>query len=362
MRVGIIGAGQLGQMLGFAGRDLGITCRFVDPAEAPPAADAGDVIHRPFDDTDALAELAASSDVITYEFENVPVEALLGIADRVPVFPPPAALQNAQDRLSEKELFDELRIPLPRYHAVDSLHDLQAAVGSIGLPLVLKTRRFGYDGKGQYVLKTGNDIDDAWRELGGAALIAEEWLDFDYEVSAIGVRSPGGESAIYPLTHNEHAAGILRRSRAPVDAPALAEKAASYLNALLTRLDYVGVLALELFVVGDRLLANEFAPRVHNSGHWTIEGAETSQFENHLRAVTDQPLGPTACRGHAGMLNLIGEIPEAARQLAIPGCQLHDYGKSPREGRKLGHITVVADSAAARDQRLQDLEAALGKL
>jgi 5-(carboxyamino)imidazole ribonucleotide synthase len=362
MRVGIIGAGQLGQMLGFAGRSLGITCRFLDPADAPPAADAGEVIRRPFDDTDALAELAASCDVVTYEFENVPVEALLRIADRVPVFPPPEALRSAQDRLAEKRLFDELQIPLPRYRAVDSLQDLRAAVDSIGLPLVLKTRRFGYDGKGQYVLKTGNDIDDAWRELGGAALIAEEWLDFDYEVSAIGVRSPGGESAIYPLTHNEHTAGILRRSRAPVDAPDLAEKAESYINSLLIRLDYVGVLALELFVVGDRLLANEFAPRVHNSGHWTIEGAETSQFENHLRAVTDKPLGPTACRGHAGMLNLIGEIPQAARQLAIPGCQLHDYGKSPREGRKLGHITVVADSAAARDERLRQVEAVLGKL
>ena len=362
MRVGIIGAGQLGQMLGFAGRSLGITCRFLDPADAPPAADAGEVIRRPFDDAEALAELAASCDVITYEFENVPVEALLRIADRVPVFPPPEALRNAQDRLDEKRLFDELQIPLPRYRAVDTLDDLRAAVDSIGLPLVLKTRRFGYDGKGQYVLKTGKDIDDAWRKLGGAALIAEEWLDFDYEVSAIGVRSPGGESAIYPLTRNEHAAGILRRSRAPVDAPDLAEKAESYINALLARLDYVGVLALELFVVGDRLLANEFAPRVHNSGHWTIEGAETSQFENHLRAVTSQPLGPTACRGHAGMLNLIGSIPEAARQLAIPGCQLHDYGKSPREGRKLGHITVVADSAAARDRQLQQLEAVLGKL
>jgi len=362
MRVGIVGAGQLGQMLGFAGRSIGITCRFLDPAEAPPAADAGEVIRRPFDDTDALAELAASCDVVTYEFENVPVEALLRIAGRVPVFPPPEALRSAQDRLAEKRLFDELQIPLPRYRAVDSLDDLRAAVDSIGLPLVLKTRRFGYDGKGQYVLKTANDIDDAWRELGGAALIAEEWLEFDYEVSAIGARSPGGEFVIYPLTHNEHAAGILRRSRAPVDAPDLAAKAEAYIDALLTRLDYVGVLALELFVVGDRLLANEFAPRVHNSGHWTIEGAETSQFENHLRAVTDQPLGPTACRGHAGMLNLIGEIPQAARQLGIPGCWLHDYGKSPREGRKLGHITVVADSADERDERLQQVEAALGKL
>ena len=221
MRVGIIGAGQLGQMLGFAAQRLGITCRFLDPAAKPPAADAGEVIRRPFDDADALAELAADCDVITYEFENVPVEALLTIAGRVPVFPPPEALRNAQDRLAEKQLFDELQIPLPRYRAIDSPDDLRAAVDAIGLPLVLKTRRFGYDGKGQYLVKTLDDIDTAWRELGGAALIAEEWLDFDYEVSAIGVRSAGGEFAMYPLTHNEHVGGILHRSRAPVDARAL---------------------------------------------------------------------------------------------------------------------------------------------
>jgi 5-(carboxyamino)imidazole ribonucleotide synthase len=271
-------------------------------------------------------------------------------------------LRSAQDRLTEKRLFDELRIPLPRYGAVDSLDDLRAAAKSVALPLVLKTRRFGYDGKGQYVVKTANDIDEAWRELGGKPLIAEEWLDFDYEVSAIGVRSSSGETVMYPLTRNEHASGILRRSLAPADAPGLAQKAQTYMDALLSRLDYVGVLALELFVVGDRLLANEFAPRVHNSGHWTIEGAATSQFENHLRAVTGRPLGPTACRGHAGMLNLIGEIPEAARQLTVPGCWLHDYGKRPREGRKLGHITVVADSAQARDERLREVEAALAKM
>jgi len=362
MRVGIIGAGQLGQMLGLAAQRLGITCRFLDPAEKPPAADAGEVLRRPFDDADALAALAADCDVITYEFENVPVEALLTIAGRVPVLPPPEALRSAQDRLAEKRLFDELQIPLPRYRAVDSLDDLRAAVDTIGLPLVLKTRRLGYDGKGQYLVKTREDIDAAWRELGGAALIAEEWLDFDYEVSAIGVRSAGGEFVMYPLTHNEHVGGILRRSRAPVDAPALEEKARAYLRALLDRLDYVGVLALELFVSADRLLANEFAPRVHNSGHWTIEGAATSQFENHLRAITNLPLGPTACRGHAGMLNLIGDIPPAARRLTTPGCRLHDYGKSPREGRKLGHITVVADSAAERDERLLQVEEALAEL
>ena len=362
MRVGIIGAGQLGQMLGFAGREIGIVCRYVDPSDAPPAAEAGEVIRRAFDDAGALDELAKTCDVITYEFENVPVEALLGIAGRVPVFPPPEALRMAQDRLAEKRLFDELQIPLPRYEAVDSLDDLRGTVNSIGLPLVLKTRRFGYDGKGQYVVKTVDEIEDAWQELAGSALIAEEWLNFDYEVSAIGVRAVGGEIAMYPLTHNEHAAGILRRSRAPVDAPGLDVKAQEYMKRLLARLDYVGVLALELFVVGDRLLANEFAPRVHNSGHWTIEGAVTSQFENHLRAVTNQPLGPTTCRGHAGMVNLIGEIPRAVANLAVPGCWLHDYGKTPREGRKLGHITVVADSARERDARLQVVEAELAEV
>ena len=362
MRVGIIGAGQLGQMLGFAARDMGISCRFVDPADSPPAADAGEVIRRPFDDAEALAELAATCDVITYEFENVPVDALLGLDGKTPVFPPPEALRSAQDRLSEKRLFDELSIPLPDYRAVDSLEDLRAAVDSVGLPLVLKTRRFGYDGKGQYVVKTADDIDAAWRELGGTALIAEQWLDFDYEVSAIGVRGADGRTALYPLTQNEHAGGILRCSRAPVDAPALEKLAAGYVEALLERLEYVGVLALELFVVGERLLANEFAPRVHNSGHWTIEGAETSQFENHLRAITGGALGATACRGHAGMLNLIGEIPAAARDLGIPGCWLHDYGKTPREGRKLGHITVVAESARERDERLREVRAALRKV
>lgn len=362
MRIGIIGAGQLGQMLGFAARGMGITCRFLDPADAPPAADAGEVVRRPLDDADALAELAASCDVVTYEFENVPVEALLGIAGQVAVFPPPEALRSAQDRLAEKRLFDELQIPLPRYRAVDTRDDLQAAATTVGLPLVLKTRRFGYDGKGQYLVRTEDDIDAAWRELSGVALVAEQWVDFDYEVSAIGVRSEAGETVMYPLTRNEHAGGILRRSRAPVDAPVLAQQAGFYVNALLARLDYVGVLALELFVAGDRLLANEFAPRVHNSGHWTIEGAETSQFENHLRAITNQALGSTACLGHSGMLNLIGEIPPAARGLAIPRCSLHDYGKSPREGRKLGHITVVADTADERDSRLREIEGALANL
>ncbi len=347
MRIGIIGAGQLGQMLGFSARDLDIECHFVDPSDSPPAAECGHVIQRAFDDAEALATLAETCDVITYEFENVPVEALLEINSRVPVYPPAEALRHAQDRLAEKRLFDELGIPLPGYQTIDTREDMEKAVDKLGLPVVVKTRRLGYDGKGQFVIGNRSDIDEAWKTLGGNDLIAEQWVGFDYEVSCIGIRNVDGDIAIYPLSRNAHVNGILHTSRSPVDAPELAEKAESYVRRMLDHLDYVGVLALELFVCGDGLLANEFAPRVHNSGHWTIEGSETSQFENHLRAVTNQPLGSTASVGHAGMVNLIGEIPDAARSL--DSGVLHDYGKAPRPGRKLGHITVTAETAAERD-------------
>jgi 5-(carboxyamino)imidazole ribonucleotide synthase len=347
MRIGVIGAGQLGQMLGFAARDLGDECRFLDPADAPPAAVCGDVIQRPFDDREALAELAAGCDVITYEFENVPVAALHAIAGRVPIYPPADALRHAQDRLDEKRLFDELGIPLPGYRAVDSREDLAAAADALGVPFVIKTRRFGYDGKGQFLVRNPAQLDAAWQALGAVPLIAEQWVPFDYEVSCIGVRNVDGDIAMYPLSRNVHENGILRTSRSPVDAPDLAALAGDYVRRLLQRLDYVGVLALELFVCGDELRANEFAPRVHNSGHWTIEGSETSQFENHVRAITNRRLGSTASLGHAGMVNLIGEIPAAAR--ALSAGVLHDYGKSPRPGRKLGHITVTAETADACD-------------
>ena len=353
MRIGIIGAGQLGQMLGYAARKLGHKCYFLDPSDAPPAAKAGAVIQAAFDDGVALSILAEKCDVLTYEFENVPVEALQDIADQVPVYPPLGALRLAQDRLTEKQLFEQLDIPLPKYQPIDSVDDLRQATESIGLPLVIKTRRMGYDGKGQFVLQDKEQVDAAWQELGGKALIAEQWIEFDYEVSAIGVRSANGDIATYCLTHNEHSAGILRVSRAPVDDAALTEKATQHMRALLEHLDYVGVLALELFVVGDKLLANEFAPRVHNSGHWTIEGAETSQFSNHILAVTNATPGSTATAGHAGMINLIGHIPDAARELGDG--VLHEYGKSARPGRKLGHITVVADSADGRDTLIEHI-------
>ncbi len=347
MRIGIIGAGQLGQMLGYAARDLGVECCFLDPSDAPPAADCGEVIQRPFDDADALARLAAECDVITYEFENVPVAALHRIEGKVPVYPPAAALRHAQDRLDEKRLFDQLDIPLPGYRTVDTREDILDAINDLGLPVVIKTRRLGYDGKGQSVIRTLDDVDKAWKAVGGSPLIAEQWVSFDYEVSAIGARNVDGDIVIYPLSRNVHEDGILRTSCSPVDAARLAERAETYVQRLLGHLNYVGVLALELFVCDDDLMANEFAPRVHNSGHWTIEGSATSQFENHLRAVLNRPLGSTESLGHAGMVNLIGSIPDAAR--ALKHGVLHDYGKAPRPGRKLGHITVTAESAAERD-------------
>ena len=357
MRIGIIGAGQLGQMLGFAARELGHECVFLDPSDTPPAAKAGPVVQAPFDDPVALSSLAEQVDVLTYEFENVPVEALRDLGDPTPIYPPLDALRLAQDRLDEKQLFERLNIPLPRYHAVDSPDDLHAACDAIGLPLVVKTRRLGYDGKGQFVLRDRAQIPEAWDAIGGVPLIAEQFVHFDYEVSAIGVRNFDGEIAAYCLTHNEHAGGILRVSRAPVDNDALTARANSYLTRLLEHLEYVGVLALELFVAGDNLLANEFAPRVHNSGHWTIEGADTSQFANHILAVTGASPGPTRTTGHAGMVNLIGTVPDASRE-AIKGMArgtLHDYGKSPRPGRKLGHLTVVAQTAAERNAQTSAL-------
>jgi len=244
---------------------------------------------------------------------------------------------------------------VPGFRAVDSTDDLRQAAADLGLPLVLKTRRLGYDGKGQTIVRDVADIAAAVAGLGGRDLIAEQWVAFEREVSAIGVRNVRGDIAIYPLTENEHREGILSVSRAPAEAGPLEERATTFLTGLLNKLDYVGVLALELFVVGDELLANEFAPRVHNSGHWTIEGAQTSQFENHLRAILNMPLGSTEMHGSAGMLNLIGKMPDTGDPAIDGPWHLHDYGKEPRPGRKLGHATIVAKDDDQREIALKTL-------
>lgn len=342
-KIGILGAGQLGRMLALAGYPLGFEFRFLDPAPDSPSRHLGEFINAPYDDEAALTRFVDGLDLVTFEFENVPAAVLDFLGGRVPASPPREALATGQDRLSEKNLFRELGIETSPFATVDSHNDLERAVAELGLPAVLKTRRLGYDGKGQFVLRDATDIDRAWDELGGVPLILEGFVDFDRELSIIAVRGRGGgETVFYPLTENTHEGGILRRSRAP--APdldlALQATAEEYARRVLDRLDYTGVLTIELFQCGERLLANELAPRVHNSGHWTIEGAETSQFENHLRAIAGLPLGSTETVGYSEMINLIGTTPDPAEILARTGAHLHLYGKAARPGRKLGHVTI----------------------
>jgi 5-(carboxyamino)imidazole ribonucleotide synthase len=354
MKIGIIGGGQLGRMLALAGYPLNLQSRVLDPTPDSPAGQVTELVIGDYADQHALDELINGIDLITYEFENVPVDSARYLSAKVPIHPAPQALEVSQDRLSEKTLFQSLGIPTPTFACVDSVSDLTAAIDRVGLPAVLKTRRLGYDGKGQFVIRTHSEIETAWSTLGSQPLILEGFVNFDRELSILAVRGRGGTTAFYPLVENHHREGILRLSipqfsNSPIlNLQALAESIATR---LLDSLNYVGLLALELFQVGDQLLANEMAPRVHNSGHWTIEGAATSQFENHLRAIAGLPLGSTELRGHSAMLNLIGTTPDPKDVLAIPGAHLHLYGKSPRPGRKLGHITFTADS----DSILQSL-------
>ena len=355
MKIGIIGAGQLGRMLALAGYPLGLRFVFLDQSDDAPGAQVGRIVRGAFDDPKALAELARAVDVVTFDVENVPVDAIRAIAATKPFLPPPDALGASQDRLDEKTLFRSLRIPTPEFQAVDNREDLIAAAGSIGLPGVLKTRRLGSDGRGQYFLHTPADIDKAWDALGSVPLIYEGFVDFTREVSIIGVRSTTGEIACYPLSANTHSSGILRHSTAPYRNSALQRQAEGYLKRLMKRFDYAGVLTIEFFVKRGALIANEMAPRVHNSGHWTIEGAATSQFENHVRGILGLPLGSTRPIGHSAMVNFIGTIPSATRVLEIPGVHFHSYGKEPRPNRKLGHCTIVSGSATARDKALRRL-------
>lgn len=355
MKIGIIGAGQLGRMLALAGYPLGLRFVFLDQSPEAPGGQVGRIVPGAFDDPAKLTELAAAVDVVTFDVENVPVEAVESIAAERPFLPPVAALGASQDRLHEKTLFRSLKIPTAPFAPVDSREDLTRAVEAIGLPGVLKTRRLGYDGRGQRVLRKRSELDAAFAQLGGTPLIYEGFVDFSCEVSLIGVRSTRGATCFYPLSMNVHEDGILRYSVAPYRRASLEKQAHTYMRRLLRHLDYAGVLTIEFFVKRGQLIANEMAPRVHNSGHWTIEGAETSQFENHLRAILGLPLGSSAPVGHSAMVNFIGDMPQLEQALRIPGMHFHSYGKEARPKRKLGHATVVAPSAAARDRALQRL-------
>lgn len=340
MIVGVIGGGQLARMLAMAGHPWAQRFVFLDPAPDACAGPLGELITAPYDCERSLRQLAERVDVVTFDFENVPARSLEFLSGRVPVHPGARALGVAQDRLREKTLFRELGMATAEFVAVEAALDLPRAVAELGLPAILKTRTQGYDGKGQWLLRTAADVEVATRELGAVPALLERLVPFSREVSLIAARGGDGAVACYPLSENVHRDGILHTTLCRPDDPMQAS-AEAQVRRLLDALDYVGVLAVEFFQVGDALLANEFAPRVHNSGHWTIEGAETSQFENHLRAICGLPLGSTRARGAYGMINLIGAVPEPARVLAVPGAHLHDYGKAPRAGRKVGHITVA---------------------
>lgn len=353
MRIGILGGGQLGRMIALAAFPLGARVTFLDPAPDAPMSHIAKQICGAYDDERALEQLARASDVVTYEFENVPVASAQFISRFTKIFPPPDALRVSQDRIVEKEFFNALEIPTPKFLKIDSWTDLENAINEIGVPAILKTRKLGYDGKGQVLISARGDAERAWSEMQSAELMLESFVNFTREVSILAVRGQNSECVYYPLVENFHRDGILRLSLAPFLDTELQNLAQTYAQRVLEALNYVGVLAIEFFQVGDELLANEMAPRVHNSGHWTIEGAVTSQFENHARAVLNLPLGSTEMRGYCAMLNFIGELPDIDALLKIPDAHVHLYAKAPRAGRKLGHVTMVAEDDKTREKRLE---------
>ena len=365
--VGILGGGQLARMLALSGVPLGLRFQVLDPSADACAGHVAPLLVGGYGDRGALDDFAGRVDVATFDFENVPANAAQHLAASVDVLPNPAALAAAQDRLTEKTLFRRLGIPVPAFEDVASREGLDAAIASVGVPCILKTRRLGYDGKGQFRIREASDADAAWQALGAQAqqvgLILEAFVPFERELSVVAVRGRNGEFRTWPLTWNWHVDSVLSASLAPAPAvgPALAEAAFAHARRLAEELDYVGVFALELFCRGGELLANEMAPRVHNSGHWTTEGAQTSQFENHLRAVLGLPLGATDAIGHACMLNWIGEMPDPAPVLREAGGHWHDYGKQARPGRKVGHATVRADTPEALAAALERIGQALGR-
>jgi 5-(carboxyamino)imidazole ribonucleotide synthase len=359
--VAVLGGGQLGRMMALAGIPLGIRFQFLDPSPEAPAGELGRLVVGPLGDARALDDVSANADVVTYEWEGVPGAAAARLTERVAVYPPVDALTVSQDRLHEKQLFERLGIPVATFRPVGDDADLHRSVEEMGLPAVLKTRVGGYDGKGQVLLRHAGDLASAWDAVGRVPSIVEALVPFERELSVIGVRGGGGATRLWPLVDNHHAGGILRRSIAPAPRVGadLRTRADVYMTRLLDDLSYRGVLTLEMFQVGDQLLANELAPRVHNSGHWTIEGSVTSQFENHLRAVLGWPLGSTEARGLSAMVNCIGALPDPTAVLRIEGAHLHRYGKALRPGRKVGHVTVVATERDVLDERLAELAAAM---
>jgi 5-(carboxyamino)imidazole ribonucleotide synthase len=356
MKVGILGGGQLAQMMAQAGNGLGMTFMFLCPDPHACAAPFGRHLCAPFDDEEAQRRLTEWADVATYEFENIPADQVASLERQIELQPPSKALAVARDRLLEKRCFQSLGIPTAEFMPVDDLEDLKEAVSVVGLPAILKTRTMGYDGKGQVLLRQLENLPAAWAQVGEVPCIVESMVEFTRELSIIAARGRTGELVFYPLSENYHRDGILRLSLS-CQGDSLQAMAQDLIQRLLDELDYVGVLALELFQVGDALYANEMAPRVHNTGHWTIEGARTSQFENHLRAVCGLPLGATDTPVNAAMVNMIGRLVDETAIRQIPGAIPHVYGKVERPGRKVGHITLVEDGEGHQvfTQRLASL-------
>jgi len=364
--LGILGGGQLARMLALAAAPLGAKALVVDSSADACAGQVAPLVVADWTDYAALEAFAAQVDVVTFDFENVPAETAHWLAERVAVFPAPQALAVAQDRLAEKTLFRECGLPTPDFMTVDTREQLDQALAAVGAPAILKTRRLGYDGKGQFRLREPADADAAWAALGAQAsrhgLILEAFVPFERELSVLAVRGRDGDFRTWPLTRNWHTDGVLAMSLAPApDIGQLQQRATALARTLAERLDYVGVFALELFVKDGELLGNEMAPRVHNSGHWTIEGAHTSQFENHVRAVLGLPLGDTGARGLSAMFNWIGDLPDAAPVLQAVDAHWHDYGKQARPGRKVGHATVCAPDARQLAARLAGIAGVLGR-
>ncbi len=347
--IGILGGGQLGRMLAMAAARLGLRCHVFSPDVDSPAFDVvANATCAEYADVEALEMFAGEVDVITYEFENVPAAAAMILAARRPVLPDRKILETTQDRLIEKDFVNRLGIGIANYAGVSSPESLRSGMVKIGLPAVLKTRRFGYDGKGQVIIRRGDDPDQVWDDLGTKSAILEAFVPFEREVSVIAARSADGAVECFDVTENEHRDHILKISRVPAAiSDTLAAQARDIAQRIAVALDYVGVLAVEMFVVNrdgkPDVLVNEIAPRVHNSGHWTLDGASISQFEQHIRAIAGWPLGKPVRHGDVTMTNLIGdEVDSYADWLTVPGAAVHLYGKSTaRPGRKMGHVTEV---------------------
>lgn len=358
MKIGILGAGQLGRMLALAGYPLGLEFRFFDANKVSPARSLGEFINAEFNDLEALKKFSSGLALVTTEFENIDISAVKKVEEEVSFYPGTKAVSVSQDRLLEKKFFGELGINTAPFAQVDSPADLANAGKTLGYPLILKTRRLGYDGKGQVLVKSESQVKEAVETLGGKDLVAEGFVNFKRELSVIAVRSVSGETAFYPLNVNTHIKGILSKTLVSADlvAPDMQKKAEDLAQKALVALNYVGVLVIELFDTDAGLVVNEMAPRVHNSGHWSIEGANSSQFENHLRAVCSMPLGSTVTYGHCAMLNILHTKPDMTALRKIPGAKLHWYAKEPRPGRKLGHLTFVESTIKSLSEKVAQAE------